>query len=176
MPIDVDGEATYVLAEDLDELASVTPTTAVRLLPGFDQYVLGPGTGDGHVVPTSGRTAVADRAADLVGRGGRRRRPRHLGGGDADRVHVAWFGEAGNRRETLSGRRSPGSRPSSVWTSGTSRHRLAQIDLASTSGSHNQRASRVFRTTTPSRRYETVLGLLESGLGTMLGRSRRRPR
>jgi hypothetical protein len=44
--VEVDGERAHVLAEDLDELASARPTTAVRLLPGFDQYVLGPGTAD----------------------------------------------------------------------------------------------------------------------------------
>jgi hypothetical protein len=42
--VEVDGERAYVLAEDLDELVSTRPTTVVRLLPGFDQYVLGSGT------------------------------------------------------------------------------------------------------------------------------------
>ena len=95
MPIDVDGEAAYVLAEDLDELASVTPTTAVRLLPGFDQYVLGPGTGDGHVVPTSRRTAVGRQSgwiSPVVVVGGVVRGTWEV---DGDRVHVARFGEAG---------------------------------------------------------------------------------
>ena len=95
VPIDVDGEAAYVLAEDLDELASVTPTTAVRLLPGFDQYVLGPGTGDGHVVPTSRRTAVSRQSgwiSPVVVVGGVVRGTWEM---DGDRVHVAWFGEAG---------------------------------------------------------------------------------
>ncbi|OFW73304.1 MAG: hypothetical protein A2Y55_06010 [Actinobacteria bacterium RBG_16_68_12] len=93
--IDVDGEQAHVLAEDLDELASVTPTTAVRLLPGFDQYVLGSGTGDGHVVPTSRRAAVSRQAGWIS--------PVVVVGGvvcgtwelDGDRVRVAWFGEAG---------------------------------------------------------------------------------
>jgi hypothetical protein len=61
--VDVDGERAHILVEDLDQLASATPTTAVRLLPGFDQYVLGPGTGDGHVVPTSRRVPSVGRAA-----------------------------------------------------------------------------------------------------------------
>jgi len=38
--IDVEGERAYVFGEDVDELASTRPTTALRLLPGFDQYVL----------------------------------------------------------------------------------------------------------------------------------------
>ncbi len=93
--IDVDGEGAHVLAEDLDELASVTPTTAVRLLPGFDQYVLGSGTGDGHVVPTSRRAAVSRQSGWIS--------PVVVVGGvvcgtwelDGDQVRVAWFGEAG---------------------------------------------------------------------------------
>ena len=34
-----------------------------RLLPGFDQYVLGPGTKDGHVTPAARRTDVSRRRA-----------------------------------------------------------------------------------------------------------------
>jgi Winged helix DNA-binding domain len=93
--VDVDGERTHVLAEDLDELASATPTTAVRLLPGFDQYVLGPGTADGHVVPTSRRAAVSRQAGWIS--------PVVVVGGvvcgtwelEGDQVRVSWFGEAG---------------------------------------------------------------------------------
>jgi hypothetical protein len=93
--VDVGGERAHVLAEDLDELASMSPTTAVRLLPGFDQYVLGPGTGDGHVVPTSRRAAVSRQSGWIS--------PIVVAGGvvcgtwelDGDQAHVAWFGEAG---------------------------------------------------------------------------------
>jgi hypothetical protein len=93
--VDVDGERAHVLAEDLDELASMSPTTAVRLLPGFDQYVLGPGTGDGHVVPTSRRAAVSRQSGWIS--------PIVVAGGlvcgtwelDGDQARVAWFGEAG---------------------------------------------------------------------------------
>jgi Winged helix DNA-binding domain len=93
--VDVDGERTHVLAEDLDELASVAPTAAVRLLPGFDQYVLGPGTGDGHVVPASRRAAVSRQSgwiSPVVVVGGVVRGTWELEG---DQVRVAWFGEAG---------------------------------------------------------------------------------
>ena len=93
--VEVDGERAHVLAKDLDELVSARPTTAVRLLPGFDQYVLGPGTGDGHVVPTSRRAAVSRQAGWIS--------PVVVVGGvvcgtwelDGDRVRVAWFREAG---------------------------------------------------------------------------------
>ena len=93
--VDVDGEPAYVLAEDLDELTSTTPTTAVRLLPGFDQYVLGPGTADGHVVPASRRAAVSRQSgwiSPVVVVGGVVRGTWEL---DGDRVSVAWFKEAG---------------------------------------------------------------------------------
>ena len=93
--VEVDGEREYVLAEHVDELASTQPTAAVRLLPGFDQYVLGPGTADGRVVPTSRRSAVSRRAgwiSPVVVAGGSVRGTWQL---DGDRVEVAWFEEAG---------------------------------------------------------------------------------
>ena len=80
--VDVDGEPAYVLAEDLDELASTTPTTAVRLLAGLRSVRARP--------RHRRRPRRADVAAcrgqqaerlDLAGRRGRRRRPRHLGAG-----------------------------------------------------------------------------------------------
>jgi hypothetical protein len=93
--VEVEGERAHVLAEDLDELASVRPTPAVRLLPGFDQYVLGPGTGDGHVTPATRRTAVSKQSGWIspvvVARG-------VVCGAwelDGERVAVAWFGESG---------------------------------------------------------------------------------
>lgn len=60
--IDVDGEPMYCRAEDADALAAARPSSAVRLLPGFDQWVLGPGTDDPHVIPSGRRTAVSRRA------------------------------------------------------------------------------------------------------------------
>ncbi|MGH3479516.1 MAG: DNA glycosylase AlkZ-like family protein, partial [Nocardioidaceae bacterium] len=48
--VDIDGGPAYILREDLEELAATPATTAVRLLPGYDQWVLGPGTADAHVV------------------------------------------------------------------------------------------------------------------------------
>lgn len=93
--VEVGGERAYVLAEDLDELRSTKPTRAVRLLPGFDQFVLGPGTGDGHVVPARRRRAVSKQSGWIA--------PVVLGGGvvrgtwllSGERVQVAWFKEAG---------------------------------------------------------------------------------
>jgi hypothetical protein len=93
--VEVDGERAHVLTEDLDGLASARPTRAVRLLPGFDQYVMGPGTADGHVVPTARRPAVSKQSGWIS--------PVVVAGGvvcgtwemDGERVLVAWFSEAG---------------------------------------------------------------------------------
>ncbi len=93
--VDVDGERMVVLADDLTELAETEPTRAVRLLPGFDQYVLGPGTADGHVVPPSRRTAVSRQAgwiSAVVVAGG------VVGGTwelDDTEARIAWFRESG---------------------------------------------------------------------------------
>jgi hypothetical protein len=93
--VEVDGEPAQILAEDLDELASTKPTRAVRLLPGFDQYVLGPGTADGHVVPSVRRAAVSKQSgwiSPVVVAGGVVRGTWEL---DGERVRVAWFQETG---------------------------------------------------------------------------------
>lgn len=89
--VEIDGERAHVLREDLRELAATPTTTAVRLLPGFDQWVLGPGTADGHVVPPARRTLVS-RQAPIVVVGG------VVSGTWAltdDHVTVAWFAEVG---------------------------------------------------------------------------------
>jgi winged helix DNA-binding protein len=93
--VEVDGDRAHVLVEDLDDLASSRPTSTVRLLPGFDQYVLGPGTGDGHVVPAARRAGVSKQSgwiAPVVVSGSVVRGTWEL---DGDRVRVAWFKEGG---------------------------------------------------------------------------------
>lgn len=85
----------HVLAEDLDALVSARPTRAVRLLPGFNQYVLGPGTADGHVVPAAQRAMVSRQSgwiSPVVAAGGVVCGTWEL---DGERVRVAWFREAG---------------------------------------------------------------------------------
>jgi len=92
--VELDGERAYVLAEDLDGLLAARPTRAVRLLPGFDQYVLGPGTDDGRVVPSARRAAVSRQSGWIS--------PVVVAGGvvcgtwelDRDVVRIAWFAEA----------------------------------------------------------------------------------
>ncbi len=60
--VDIEGDAAYLLAEDADELHATTPTSGVRLLPGFDQYILGPGTGDTRIIPTARRSQISRTA------------------------------------------------------------------------------------------------------------------
>ena len=101
--VEVDGESAFVLAEDLDELVGTRPSGAVRLLPGFDQWVLGPGTRDAHVVPPARRRAVSRQSGWIA--------PTVVVGGvvagtwklDDDELTVEWFKEAGRiRRGALS--------------------------------------------------------------------------
>jgi hypothetical protein len=89
--VDIDGDSAYVLREDLDELAATPASTAVRLLPGHDQWVLGPGTADAHVVPPARRQLVS-RQANIVLVGGVVSGTWSLSG---DQVIAAWFAEAG---------------------------------------------------------------------------------
>jgi len=55
---EVDGTSAWILREDLDDLTGSRPSEALRLLPGHDQWVLGPGTADAHVVPPARRALV----------------------------------------------------------------------------------------------------------------------
>jgi hypothetical protein len=93
--VDVEGERAFVAAEDLDELMSTQPTTSVRLLGGFDQYVLGPGTGDERIIPAARRRLVSKQSgwiSPVVVVGG------VVGGtwelGD-EKVSISWFPETG---------------------------------------------------------------------------------
>jgi hypothetical protein len=63
--VEVDGEPLLARAEDVDAMASTGPSDVVRLLPAFDQFVLGPGTGDPHLVPAHHRATVS-RAAGWI--------------------------------------------------------------------------------------------------------------
>jgi hypothetical protein len=101
--VDIEGRTAWLLAEHLDELAATRPTSAVRLLAGFDQYVLGPGTADEHVVPTARRSTVSRQSGWIS--------PAVLVDGVVrgtweladDVVRVTWFGEAGRPPRTKLG-------------------------------------------------------------------------
>ncbi|GAA0496953.1 winged helix DNA-binding domain-containing protein [Streptomyces olivaceiscleroticus] len=74
-PVEVDGvPGAYVRSEDADALAATRPSHEVRLLPGFDQHVLGPGTADSRLVPAQHRKEVSRTAgwiSPVVVHGGR---------------------------------------------------------------------------------------------------------
>ena len=94
--VDVDGDLALILADDLDDLAAAKASNEVRLLPGFDQYVMGPGTDDGHIVPATRRSAVSKQSgwiAPVVLLGGVVRGTWEL---DGDAARIAWFREAGS--------------------------------------------------------------------------------
>ena len=93
--LEVDGDPAFILAEDLDDLAATRPTLAVRLLGGFDQYVLGPTTEDGHVTSAARRWEVSRQSgwiAPVVVHSGSVSGTWKL---DGDRVVVEWFVESG---------------------------------------------------------------------------------
>jgi winged helix DNA-binding protein len=93
--VDVEGEPAFVLREHLEDLAATSPTTAVRLLPGNDQWVFGPGTADPHIVPPA-RRALVSRGANIVIDGGVVSGTWTL---NSDLVAVDWFAERGLPRE-----------------------------------------------------------------------------
>jgi hypothetical protein len=63
--VEIDGEDLLLFAADLDDLTSTELSPTVRLLPGTDPWVMGPGTADRHVVPPAHRQPVT-RGANLV--------------------------------------------------------------------------------------------------------------
>ena len=89
--VDVGGTAAWVLRDDLDGLLATRARETVRLLPGHDQWVLGPGTADVRIVPPA-RRALVSRGDNLAIAGG-------LVSGTwsvrDDAVGIAWFKEAG---------------------------------------------------------------------------------
>jgi hypothetical protein len=91
VPVDIEGQSALVLREDLEDLAATPPTAAIRLLPGYDQWVLGPGTADPHVVPRA-RRALVSRQANIVIDGGVVSGTWTL---TDDNVAVDWFTEGG---------------------------------------------------------------------------------
>ena len=60
--VDVEGRTAYLLSAHAGELARARPSEVVRLLGGFDQWVLGPGTSDPEVVAAAHRAHVSKAA------------------------------------------------------------------------------------------------------------------
>jgi hypothetical protein len=90
--IQVDGGAMLHLREHLGSLtAAGAKAKGVVLLPGYDQWVLGPGTADRRIVPVARRPAVT-RGANVALRAGQVVATWHV---DRDALAVSWFAEAG---------------------------------------------------------------------------------
>ena len=93
--VEVEGQGAQVLAEDLDELTGTKPTKAVRLLPGFDQYVLGPGTQDEQLIAPARRAEVSKAAGWIAPTVIARGRVAGTWEVDGDALAVTWFAESG---------------------------------------------------------------------------------
>jgi Winged helix DNA-binding domain len=96
-PVDVEGDPGMVLSEDVDELHATTASEAVRLVPAYDQWVLGPGTADPHVVPPAHRAPVSRGAAVVLVGGvvaGTWSTTRH-------EITIDWFPKAGRPTRDL---------------------------------------------------------------------------
>ncbi len=89
--VTIDGDRVLVLREDVDDLRTTQASTAVRLLPGRDPWVMAPGTSDTRVVPAARREAVS-RSANLVVSRGVVAGTWTLRG---ERLDITWFTESG---------------------------------------------------------------------------------
>ncbi|MFE5508944.1 DNA glycosylase AlkZ-like family protein, partial [Amycolatopsis japonica] len=91
--IQVDGSPMLHLREHFASLTAVTPEPeGVILLPGYDQWVLGPGTADHRIVPAARRPAVT-RGANVALRAGQVTATWTI---DRGVLAVSWFAEAGH--------------------------------------------------------------------------------
>ena len=64
--VDVDGERRWHLAAHTEALVATRPDPTVVLLPGKDAWVMGPGTKDAWVVPSSQRATMTRGANPVV--------------------------------------------------------------------------------------------------------------
>ncbi|MEU1994318.1 crosslink repair DNA glycosylase YcaQ family protein [Nocardia gamkensis] len=60
--VDVEGRRGFLPTDQVDALAAAAPSATVHLLGAFDQYVLGPGTGDTVALPAAHRAKVSRTA------------------------------------------------------------------------------------------------------------------
>jgi hypothetical protein len=64
--VDIEGTAAYVMRDDVEALEAARPSEAVRFLPGHDQWVIGPGTKDVNVTPSSRRDPMTRKANPVI--------------------------------------------------------------------------------------------------------------
>jgi hypothetical protein len=89
--VTIEGDRVLVLPEDVADLRSASASSAVRLLPARDVWVMAPGTSDTRVVPPAHRDVVSRSANLVVARG-------VVCGTWAvrgERLDVTWFEESG---------------------------------------------------------------------------------
>ncbi|QZY30294.1 DNA glycosylase AlkZ-like family protein [Nocardioides coralli] len=67
--VDVDGTTAYVVRDDVGPLLEAEPSDAVRLLPGHDQWVMGPGTKDEQITPPALRDLMTRKANPVLAGG-----------------------------------------------------------------------------------------------------------
>jgi Winged helix DNA-binding domain len=60
--VEVDGQPAYARSADVDEIAATKPSAEVRLLDGFDQYVLGTGTANTQIIAAARRSEISKAA------------------------------------------------------------------------------------------------------------------
>lgn len=89
--VDIDGQPSFLFRDDLDELAATRPSKAVRLLPAYDQWLLGAGTADARLVPPARRELVS-RGANVVAVGGVVTGVWTVGD---DGIAIDWFADSG---------------------------------------------------------------------------------
>lgn len=93
--VTIKGIMGYARTTDVENIATAEPMPQVRLLPAFDQFVLGPGTKDEHVIAPH-RRGLISKAAGWIS-------PVVVAGGSvagtwestASGITVTWFAEAG---------------------------------------------------------------------------------
>ena len=87
--VSFDGKEALVLRDDVEGLLTAEPSQAVRLLPAFDPWILGPGTADVRLISPGRRDVFSRGASPVVQRGVVAGTWRLQG----NRAAVSWFGE-----------------------------------------------------------------------------------
>ncbi|NUR70907.1 MAG: winged helix DNA-binding domain-containing protein [Hamadaea sp.] len=91
--VDVEGTPAYALTSELDAIAMAKPFDDVRLLPAFDQYVLGPGTQDEQLIGAGRRPEISKAAGWISPVVVHRGRVAGVWESDGDTVSVRLFTE-----------------------------------------------------------------------------------
>jgi hypothetical protein len=94
--VDVEGQPAYALARDVDTMAKSKPFDEVRLLPAFDQYVLGPGTADTRLIDAKRRKDISRAAGWISAVVVHRGRVAGTWESKDGRLDVVLFGESGD--------------------------------------------------------------------------------